>query len=190
MEILHNGPVLALAGRRVDPPGADIPRFPLEDVPGVRARLASEFDRMQPKALVCSAACGADLVALQVAEAAQMDIRVVLPFEAERFRKSSVVDRPGEWGEAFDRIVARTAQHGGLIVLDGAGEGEDAYAHVNARILDEAMRMADKGEVDVLALAVWDGRSRGEGDLTEAFMRLARERGIAVREVPTLTDLR
>jgi hypothetical protein len=190
MEILQNGSVLALAGRRVDPPGADVSRFPLANVPAVRARLASLFNRLQPKALVCSAACGADLVALQVAEAAQMDIRVVLPFEAERFRKSSVVDRPGEWGEPFDRIVARAAQHGGLIVLDDAGEAEDAYARVNVRILDEALRMAGKEEVDLLALAVWDGRSRGEGDLTEAFMRLARERGIAVSEVPTLNDLR
>lgn len=189
MEI-HNGPVLALAGRRVDPPSADVPRFPLDDVPAVRARLTSLFDRLRPKALVCSAACGADLVALQVAEAARMDIRVVLPFEAERFRKTSVVDRPGEWGEPFDHIVARAGEQGGLIVLDDAGEGQEAYARANARILDEAQRVAENGGVDVLALAVWDGQSRGDGDLTEAFMRLARERGIAVSEVPTLNDPR
>jgi hypothetical protein len=38
---------------------------------------------------------------------------------------------------------------------------------------------------DVIAIIVWEGRSRGEGDLTLAFATAARTRGHAVFEVPT-----
>ena len=47
--------------------------------------------------LVCSAACGADLIALQAAGRVSLRRRIVLPFEPSRFRDSSVVDRPGDW---------------------------------------------------------------------------------------------
>ena len=59
------GTVVALAGRRIDAPGADPPRFPPERVPAVRQRLVDMLAAEQAAVLVCSAACGADLVALR-----------------------------------------------------------------------------------------------------------------------------
>ena len=56
--------------------------------------------------LVCSVACGADLVALEAAERLGRRRRIVLPFAAERFRMTSVTDRPGDWGPMFDRMIA------------------------------------------------------------------------------------
>ena len=60
--------VIALAGRRIDAPDTDPPRFPLGNIPMVRQRLVDMLAAERADALVCSAACGADLIALEEAE--------------------------------------------------------------------------------------------------------------------------
>ncbi len=61
-------------------------RFPLHAVPLVRERVSDLLQREHAKALVSSAACGADLIALEQAERLIVRRRVVLPFAPERFR--------------------------------------------------------------------------------------------------------
>ena len=60
--------VIALAGRRIDAADAAMPRFPLDKIPVVRELLAELLVQEHAVALVCSAACGADLIALEEAE--------------------------------------------------------------------------------------------------------------------------
>jgi hypothetical protein len=182
-------PVVALAGRRVDPPGADTPRFPPGNVGPVRERLRAFLEDRRAAALVCSAACGADLLALEAAGALGLRRRVVLPFAPGRFRETSVVDRPGDWGPLYDSVVEAARRAGDLVVLEGAGEGAPAYAAANARILEEALALAGGGapvpaEV-ALAAIVWEGSPRGSDDATQQFAELARGRGLAVEEVLT-----
>src|SRR6267378_3813558 len=93
--------VVALAGRRIDLPGTQPPRFPLDNIGTVGRRFAEALDKVHAVALVCSAACGADLVALEQAERLGLRRRIVLPFRRERFRSTSVTDRPGDWGPLF-----------------------------------------------------------------------------------------
>ena len=111
--------VVALAGRRIDLPDAQVPQFPLGNVQEVGRRIYEALCEMHAVALVCSAACGADLVALEQAKQLGLRRRVVLPFAPERFRETSVVDRPGDWGPLYDQQVAATAAAGDLLVLDG-----------------------------------------------------------------------
>ena len=63
------------------------------------------------RVLVCSAASGADLLALGVASEMGIRRRVLLPFARALFRETSVADRPGDWGERYDRVLneVRTA---------------------------------------------------------------------------------
>jgi hypothetical protein len=178
--------VAALAGRRIDAADAATARFPLANTEGVRGRLGALLRAEQSDALVCSAACGADLIALDVAGALGIRLRVVLPFVPERFRATSVTDRPGDWGPLFDRIIGEVRAKGGLVVL-GLDEGDDAtYAAANEAILNEAETLAGGESSQVVAVIVWEGRSRGGGDLTEGFATLARARGHPVREVLTI----
>jgi hypothetical protein len=88
-------PLLPSLGGESTPSITNSPRFPLEAVPTVRRRLADLLAKERAVALVCSAACGADLVALEEAERLGLRRRIVLPFPPERFRKTSVTDRPG-----------------------------------------------------------------------------------------------
>ena len=183
-----DGAVVALAGRRVDAPGTEPPRFPLENVPVVRERLAELLTRERAAALVCSAACGADLVALEEAERLGLRRRIVLPFAPERFRETSVVDRPGDWGGAFDRLVAAASAAGDLVVLD-AGEGDAAYAAANEAIIREAQALArGSGGAPRRPVAVvgWDGSARAGTDATAGFRNLVAKAGFDERSVGTL----
>ena len=194
-------PIVALAGRRIDPPNPDTRRFPLGNAPIVRERLRVLFLGCRADTLVCSAACGADLLALAVAASLGLRRRVVLPFEPGRFRETSVVDRPGDWGTLFDRLIDTVAREGDLVVLPGEPEGDAAYAAANQAILDEGGRLAQArdlaadlhgtaGEMEpLLAVVVWDGKSRGNGDLSARFGAVARARGVPVVDVLTIDTL-
>ncbi len=185
--------IIALAGRRIDAPDATIPRFPLENAAAVRERIYTFLVDRKARALVCSAACGADLLALDAAGELGIQRRIILPFEQHRFRESSVTDRPGEWGALFDLIIKDVQAAGNLVILSDEGEDDAIFAVANRTILDEALALAclaphDKREQSansVLTVLVWDGQSRGEGDLTADFADEARARGLPVVEIAT-----
>jgi len=185
--------IISLVGRRVDAHDAIVPRFPLENAKIVRERIRAFFVGHKITALVCSAACGADLLALDVARELDIQRRIILHCEQNRFRAISVVDRPGEWGALFDRIIREVQAEGNLVILGSDGEDEAIFATTNGVMLDEALTLArqmphDKGELSensVLAVLVWDGQSRGEGDVTANFADEARARRLSVIEIPT-----
>lgn len=176
--------VIALAGRRIDAPGAE-PRFPAEHVPDVTTRVRELFIGLGARALVTSAACGADLIALDIAGDLNMRRRVVLPFEAATFREISVTDRPGPWGRTFDRIIDEVSAAGDLRIV-GSGSGESAFEGTNQIILDETESVRGLLGSAAAAVVVWNGHSRGANDFTAQFRDLAKQRGLRVFEVQTL----
>lgn len=178
-------PVAALAGRRPDPEDAGTPRFPLANAGVVRSHIAAALRASGARTLVCSAACGADLLALEAAATLGMRRVVVLPFAPDRFRRTSVVDRPGDWAGAYDEVIADTRSHGDLVILSGAGEGDEAYAAATTAILERAAEIAGS-EAAVVAIVVWEGAPRGPDDQTAAFAASARSRGMERVEVGTL----
>ena len=177
--------VIVLAGRRIDAEDAAQPRFPLANIGQVRERLRALFVERGAEALVCSAACGADLIALDIAGELGMRRYIVLPFEPERFRRVSVTDRPGDWGPLFDRILQEVGPHN-VLVLAGEGGSEALFHEANAVMLEEALAIAGHEHAErVLAVAVWEGAPRGENDFTASFIQFARARAFDVVGVPT-----
>src|SRR5438445_10672543 len=124
------GPVMVHAGRRVDAPDAADPRFPPSNVDLVRRRIHEVFVAKKPSALVTAAACGADLLALEAARELQINCIVLLPSEPAAFRQSSVVDRPGNWGELFDALMKEVD-----VDILGAEDGQAGYMETNLRLL-------------------------------------------------------
>ena len=108
------GVVIAFAGRRIDPEPSGQPRFPFRRADAVRGAIAKRLGSAGARALVCSAACGADLLALDAAGELGIRARIVLPFRADRFRETSVLDRPNRefWGSLFDRVTAAASGDG------------------------------------------------------------------------------
>jgi hypothetical protein len=185
--------VIALVGRRIDAEDAAEARFPLAMVPFVRERLRSLFLESGVTTMVSSAANGADLIALE--EAGHLDIRrvVILAANRDRFREGSVSDRPGEWSVLYDRALDEIDAKGDLHVLGTSLDhstlfDRDAFAKVNRRILDDAERISSDANEPLQAVVVWNGRSRGDGDLTEEFAVEARRRGIPLLEIDSLGE--
>ena len=178
--------IIAVAGRRIDAEGASPARFPLKNVGLVRQRLEEVFRRETATAVVSSGACGADLVALTAAGARGMRRRIVLPFGRDEFRTSSVIDRPGDWGPVYDRMLAELDKTGDVVTLAGHVAGEAAYAAANDAILREAATLARRGATEVAAVLVWEGAPRDGDDMTAAFGDDARRRGFRIEHVKTV----
>jgi len=187
----HGGAVVALGGRRIDAEPTSTARFPFDQVDRVSMEIADRLRRTRAVALVCSAACGADLIALETAQQMGLPTRIVLPFSATRFRETSVVDRPHPefWGSMFDRATSAARAHGDLIELD-AVEADDAYSMANGVIIREARKLAgvknQERSLRLIALVVWEGASRGPDDNTNKFVQLAQESGFRIEQVLTL----
>jgi hypothetical protein len=179
--------IIALAGRRVDAVNSKEQRFSSnrENVEIVRKRIHSLLQSHGAVVLVSSAACGADLLALLEASSLGIRRRVVLPFDRKKFRETSVTDRPGEWGSLYDRVLSEVEENGDLVVMRPTSE-DTAYAEANHVILDEALSLGQQLKQPVIAVLVWDGRSRGPGDLTEEFGHYARTKSVTIVEIMTL----
>lgn len=172
--------IAALAGRRIDAPNAAPERFPHRSIPEVSDRVDAAFRAYGVTTLVCAAACGADLIALQVAEARRIRRYIILPTAPAAFRASSVVDRPGNWGALFDRFIADAETNGNLDVLPAAPASSRRYLDANAAILERALALGGAAGEGVTAFAIWDGPLTGHTDYTEAFVLDAQRRGLAV----------
>ena len=136
-------------------------------------------------AIAVSAACGADLLALKAARDLDLRFRIVLPFEPELFRKTSVIDRPGEWGELFDDLIAKARSRRDLVVLGLAMGVDESYRRTNHVILQEAIAMA-KSAQNCGALVIWNGEGYGSADMTREFKSEAEHLGLTITEILTL----
>jgi len=186
--------VLAITGRRIDADDADQARFPPEHAPDVQQAITSVMRDMRIEAVVSSAACGADLLALNAASELNIPYWIVLPFDRARFREVSVVDRGDSWGPIFDQHMDDAERRNTVRLIDPVDDELEAFRLVLSEILDLATTLAnhDEGEPStkptgqVTALVVWDGMSRGAYDFTAAFLEEARQRGILTRQLMTL----
>jgi hypothetical protein len=177
--------IIALAGRRVDRPGANQKRFPPENTERVQRQISDFLKSAEATTLVCAAACGSDILALEAAGALGIRRRVVLPYDRETFKQSSVADCLGDWSERYDRVIADLAHSGDLVEYDYEKE-EETYFATNHDILDEAEELAQETGQPLAVLVVWNGESRGEDDVTGHFLEEARQRELKVSEVNTL----
>ena len=190
--------IVAFAGRRIDATDAETPRFPLTQVDVVQKKIEELFHRDNVKTLICSAACGADLTALRVAQNLGIGYRIVLPFAPERFRVTSVMNRPctqeWNWGELFDQVIGIAQGKGELVIVETGENRQAAYQAVNQAILNEALQQGriqsatvSPQEIrEVQAVIAWDGHVRGPRDLTSHFADEARSRGLVVKKILTL----
>jgi hypothetical protein len=179
--------VIALAGRRVDAEDATMERFPLARAGAVREELRRLFDEQRAVTLVSSAACGADLLALDVARDRRMRIRIILPFDQPTFRRTSVTDRPGEWGPLYDAVCRAARDANDLVELAfDPSNAQKAYEAVTERIIADASAIAGEQGAGIVAVAVSDGVARDANDMTEYLVAGAERCGMKVVRVDTL----
>ena len=181
--------IVALAGRRIDAANAEVYRFPIQNIDVVTNRLTKFFSSNNITALVCSGACGADLLALAVAGELSVYRNMVLPYEPQIFRTRSVIDRPGNWGILFDSIYDEINKKSGIIILNYSEDDNAVYEKTNIEILKRARDLSEKDKSNmhaITALIVWDGNPREPNDITEHFMKEAKKSRYKIEEINTL----
>ena len=176
--------IVALAGRRVDEPGAKEKRFSPENAERVKQRIREFLSAEKASAIVSAAACGSDILALEAAGELGIRRRVVLPYDKVTFKTTSVTDRNGDWGERYDRILAEVDEKGDLSV-DDYDPDEESFFAANHDILDQAEELAEESGEQLSVLVVWNGQARGEEDVTGHFLDEAKQRGLKVTEIKT-----
>ena len=139
-------------------------------------------------ALVSSAACGADLIALEVAGRRGLRRRIVLPAAPKEFLGTSVIDRPGDWGSSFARIIDEVHGKGDLVIVIPPPDRSNPYHFASEAIIAEACRIATKlsPRTRKVAAVVWEGAPRDGSDVTEYFRRTALAQGFELCEILTL----
>lgn len=175
------GAVIVEAGRRVDATDATEARFPRHNVSEVREKIRRVLEKQKPVAVVSSAACGADLLFLDVAGEMHLPRHILLPSNPEEFRMSSVTDRPGDWGELYSEAL-RTS----TVEVLKLPEGQKGYLETNLKLLDRAQALAAREHTTAEALVVWNQKSRGSDDVTAHFLEQAKLRKIHVLQISTL----
>ncbi len=182
--------VAVLAGRRVDADDTSAERFPLKNVENVKQKLKQGFIANNIQYLVCSGACGADLIALEVAGQLSIQRKMVLPFDAETFRASSVTDRPGDWGQLFDTIHEELHKESNVMILNYGKDGDDAYEKANFDILNTADLIFEnldrKDNNKKVAFIVWEGKPKDSNDTTDHFRKEAKKRVYMIEEINCL----
>jgi hypothetical protein len=183
--------IVAVAGRRIDAPGAQPPRFPLVRRDQVRRNVTSALRRLGATVIVSSAACGADLLTLEAARALGLRRRIILPYRAEWFLADSVTDRPGRWKALYEALIAEARASGDLITLKFPRGSDDAFRAANERILSEAQRLAQRAArrdraAALGGLIIWEGAPRGPDDVTADLKQQLEQAGAQVEQTLTL----
>lgn len=170
--------ILVYAGRR---PGDD---FPPDNVGYVREQIRRVVGGLAPRAVVGSAAAGADLLVIEAATRAGIEAHVLLAGGSAAFRACSVADKGERWGRLYDELLDDPRVKVEEVPLKG--EGDEAYREVTRRISARAEELLEEGE-ELAALGVLNERPGDGADHSLELIRHHEERGrLVVRIDPTL----
>ena len=126
--------VVAFAGHLIDAPGRAVPRFPPALAPEVEAAMREQLAGLHTPIIYASAACGADLMFVELALEAGSEVNVVLPFDREDFVRTSVAVGGDGWVERFDAALARASRV--IMATDEGYLGDDVLFEHAAMLLE------------------------------------------------------
>ncbi len=130
-------------------PGGD--EFPEENVEHVREQVQRMISNLRPRAVLGSAAAGADLLVLEAALRSGAHARVVLAGTFAEFRESSVAGRGSRWEQLYDALPAHEQVE--LVALARGADDADSYREVTQRLNALADEAADGETVVSLTIS-------------------------------------
>jgi len=164
---------IVFTGHMMDAPGRKEPRFPAtmyQDVAAsIRNSIKAAWMDNDHLLFISSAARGADIMALEVAQRLEIDTTIVFPHKREMFIRNSI----GE-PDAFcwERRMKGLLNDAATVTLPGTGEPSD-YSKANDYMVEIALK--DSGNVSLLAF--WDMKPGGGVGGTEHFVNSLKSSG-------------
>jgi class 3 adenylate cyclase/tetratricopeptide (TPR) repeat protein len=171
--------VALFVGHMIDGPNRASPRFPARLEAEVRAAIRERLERSGALIGYASAACGSDILFLEVLLELGGEAHVVLPYDRDQFVAQSVEILPGtDWGERFRRVLDRSR------VLTASPQrleiGGVSYDFANMMAQGLATLRADQLDADLVPMAVWDGRPGDGAGGTASSVERWRGQGLEV----------
>lgn len=181
-------PVLVFSGHMIDRPERPAPRFPAAAEASVRDAIRTRLAALRPIAAYGSAACGADILCLELARELGAETHIVLPFPAAEFRRASVDFAADNWGDRFERAVA--AADSVTITSDHQARGSAAtFEYANRVLTGMGVLRAQLLDTELRALVVRDPLAPGLPGGAASLAALWQQRGLAVEHVhPPASD--
>jgi hypothetical protein len=177
--------IVALAGRRIDPPHAKTTRFPARNIERVRNDICRELKNQHAQWLVSSAAAGADLLAVKAAIDLGIASRIVLSPGVREFEQMSVEDRGSYWTQEFENAISAIVPEN-IACIPAEPDVADTFRMINERILSDAVAFSVSRSAKLVCVAVWDGVRRGKDDFSADFVERAVTRGLPVTHISTV----
>ena len=163
-------PIVAFTGHMIDSPGRKVPRFPPVLEERVKDAIRSALDYFDPGIGYSSAACGSDILFLELMQERKAETNVVLPFELEEFLQVSVNFAGDQWQTRADQVLARCTQR--VQATEGKYLGDDLlFDYANHVIMGKALLRSSMLETDTALVAVWDPKSSAATGGTSDFVQ-------------------
>jgi class 3 adenylate cyclase len=168
--ILDIPPIIAFTGHMIDSPGRKVPRFPPSIEGRIKAALASALDEHNPGIGYSSAACGSDILFLELMQERKAETNVVLPFELDDFFKISVDFAGVQWRERAQSVLQHCTRR--VQATEGKYLGDDLlFDYANHVIMGKALLRSSMLETEAVLLAVWDPGSGAATGGTSDFVQ-------------------
>lgn len=104
--------ILTFAGHMIDRHDRESPRFPAYAEDAVKVSIARAIATTRPSAVVCSAACGGDIIFAEEALRFGAQLYLIMPFESQvDFLYHSVAYAGAQWVERFQHVFRSATQH-------------------------------------------------------------------------------
>jgi hypothetical protein len=178
----HAPPVVVYSGHMVDHPTRGSPRFPPALEGAVRDVLRARLTAMRPVASYGSAACGTDLLVLELVRQLGGETHIVLPFPAVEFREVSIDFAGRNWAERFERALS--AADSVTVTSDHRASGvASPFEYANLVFTGMARSRAHTLQTALRAFAVLDSGAGGAAGGTAAIAALWRTQGLQYEQV-------
>jgi tetratricopeptide (TPR) repeat protein len=151
------GSVGFFAGHMIDASDRAVPRFPNAAIPGVEERIRNWLTANSVRFSYSSAACGGDILFLEIALSLGVETHILLPFARDYFIRTSVLPGGEEWLERFEKVMESAAS---LTVLNESMPDyhPSSYDFTNQMISARAAARAAVYDLPLLGLALWNGQ--------------------------------
>ena len=167
--------VVVFAGHRADAPGSLPRRFPEDSTDKVKDQIRNRLLETRGRFGYSSAASGSDILFLETMQELGGRTYIVLPCEEEQFIRESVASSGEQWVKRFHAVK----EHASDVIIasrERLNLGSVAYDYSNELLYGLANLRARQNGMELVHLAVWDGRESNRRGGTADIVKRWRQR--------------
>lgn len=153
IEMLPVPVVIAFTGHMIDKPDRCLPRFPASLESEVSTAIRQRLDSYTGIIAYSSAACGADILFLEIIQSRNFETHVVIPFRLSDFIETSIRFAGEVWLDRFNQVI-RNATTVSYATNEGYLGDDLLFEYANSLIQGKALLKAENLESRAVMLAV------------------------------------